>query len=275
MSCIIHLRIISHHNYGRQPIDDLMDSNSHIASAKFTDFDEYANAIEGAQVRVTLPKLKKPLWKIGSVALPNGMQVQYASEGSGSLAQLENSPDGCNLFLNGTSAYRLNGEDLSADSAYLIPPRSEVFLCAPDENSWASVYVPRDLMRPMGFLSNRAGKPRRRPQNLGSAPANRWSLCSYVMHFISTLSADRSVADSPEVLQRFQNELMQILTERYGPAVEVPHSCPGRPLVADRKSIDRAVDAIEASPFLRISIKELEAVTGVPERSLRRLPAIP
>ena len=246
-----------------------MGYDSQVLSGEFEDFDAYAESLQDAEVRITLPKLHKAEWSIGNVVLPNGMHLQSGMEGSGSIAQCENASEGCNLFLNGNNAYLLNGVHMPMDSAFLLMPGSEFFLCAPEQNTWASIFVPEELMGATGLEEDRAGRRRKRSRIIGSASPNGRSLFSAVTRFVAAVVTDRAVAESPAALEGFQDELVTTLSEGYGHVSDAKASNRGRPLVTDKIMVARAIDAIEGSADGKLPMKDLLQVVGVSERSLR------
>ena len=57
-----------------------------MVSFEFQDCDAYFDAINDVNVRFTLQGLETSTWRISSIALPRGINIQYCWSGSGSIA---------------------------------------------------------------------------------------------------------------------------------------------------------------------------------------------
>jgi hypothetical protein len=102
-----------------------------IVTSEFRDFDAFAEAVEDADLRFTLPWCETSLWQVTGVYLPGGMHVQAARMGSGSIAQGCTRGDGCNLMFNIGDQCIINGAELPPGSVFLLSPDSEFFVSGP------------------------------------------------------------------------------------------------------------------------------------------------
>lgn len=54
-----------------------------ILTSEFRNCDAYFDAIDDVDVRLALPGLERNFWRISSLSLPRGINIQYCWSGSG------------------------------------------------------------------------------------------------------------------------------------------------------------------------------------------------
>ena len=119
-----------------------------MTARNFSDFDDYIQHVEDADLSCLMPRLETPHWELEQFA-SGQCHVQIALEGGGTLAEGAGSPEGLVLFLqnSGTRAIA-NMRRLEDDALFLIRPGVEFCLSFPDSHDWFSIFVPTSLIRP-------------------------------------------------------------------------------------------------------------------------------
>ena len=115
---------------------------------RFTDFEEYASAIRGVDLNVRLlrPSPRRHFWSLQKLELES-LQLQFAVEGGGILAQGKMHRDGWGLYvmLSGATA-SINGQQFGPGSFVVFPPDAEFAISGCGAVRWFSVFVPGHLL---------------------------------------------------------------------------------------------------------------------------------
>ena len=246
-----------------------MGNANHVIAAEFCDFDAYVEAIEDAEVEMTISSLDFNRWSVHGIYLPGGMHVQTASEGAGTICLGVNPDAGCNIFVHRDGLMLANGEEMLPGSAFVMPARSEFVLSNASAHRWYTIHVPEVLRRELGLNEYAPGKQYQRPHVVRLAQPNSDLLWQQITRFLSATAAGPEISASAEASANFRTELVHTLRRSFGQQVELPSMRRGRPVVTDRLTVARAIDAIEASQGSGLPMEELVRITGVSERSLR------
>ena len=195
---------------------------------RFTDFEEYAIAIRGVDLNVRLlrPSPRRHFWSLQKLELES-LQLQFAVEGGGILAQGKMHRDGWGLYvmLSGATA-SINGQQFGPGSFVVFPPDAEFAISGCGAVRWFSVFVPGHLLvddseppsrnSSVSICNERRGRQgvgRRsiavfaRRCNVGGQTSNQWAVhqCSFPCEFPSSpnraASERRTAGVSPRVLR--------------------------------------------------------------------------
>ena len=224
-------------------------------TAEFRDCDQYYEAIDDVDVRFTLQGLETSLWRICSLPLPRGINIQCCWSGSGSLAQGVSRKGGFELAVPASGQYTANGQPVPVESLLFMVPGSEFLVSIPKSHSWFGVFVPESLAVSIGLPVDSTGRIRSDTQILHNEASAGCSLPSLLTRFFAMAHSAPEITRSADALGRFEAELLYVLGSAYGHQPEPPQRSSGRPAIVDHVSVNRALDAIEAStePALAMS----------------------
>ena len=238
-------------------------------AAEFRDCDQYYEAIKDVDVRFTLQGLETSIWRICSLPLPRGIHIQCCWSGSGSLAQGVSRKGGFELAVPATGEYTANGQSVPVESLLFMVPGSEFLVSIPRSHSWFGVFVPETLAVSIGLPTDSKGRMRGDTQVLHRAAPAQCSLPSLLTRFFAMAHGAPEITRSVDALGQFEAELLYVLGTAYGHLPEPSTRRAGRPAVVDHISVNRALDAIEASAESTMAMSELVEVTNASERALR------
>ena len=241
-----------------------------IVTEVFQDYDAHVEALEDADIRCTLKRLERPLWKKTSICLPGGTHVQAAAEGCSDIVQGCAPSDGYVVMALKKYRFVANGIETPLGSVFLMPPGSEFLLSLPLSQEWLSVFIPTPVLRSALPDIDLAGQDARNARviDIGTSKTSRlWLLIERYIHYAST--APQWIAGK-KALASFEHDLLMELKQVCVPAR--PATAPtrgGRPETIDKDVITTAIDCVENRPDAMMTIPELVQVTGLSERSLR------
>ena len=246
-----------------------MGGMNSMVSVEFRDCDAYFDAINDVNVRFTLQGLETNNWRINSLTLPRGINIQYCWSGSGSIAQGVSRDGGFELAVPVTGHYTANAEQVPFESALFMVPGSEFLVTIPNTHSWFGVFVPASLAASIGLAGESAPSPRDRTRIVRNAAAAFCSVPSLLGRFFANALVRPEIAGSEQALGHFEAELLAVLERAYGSAPKLKTVRRGRAPVVDHRTVNRALDVIEASAEPTISMSALVQMTAVSERALR------
>jgi AraC family ethanolamine operon transcriptional activator len=113
----------------------------------FAEFDAYEDAIQHAQVRMTLHRRERPKWAVGQMSFGN-LYLQWGTSGGGMVSEGEILPGGHALFipLNNFTTNGVNGCRLNEDSIMVAASGSEFCISADGWNHWCSLFIPHSAI---------------------------------------------------------------------------------------------------------------------------------
>lgn len=240
-----------------------------MVSAEFRDCDAYFEAIDDVNVRFTLQGLETNLWRINSLTLPHGINIQHCWSGSGSIAQGVSRDGGFELAVPAAGHYTANAEPVPFESALFMVPGSEFLVSIPKSHSWFGVFVPESLAIAIGLIGESGRRARRQTQIIRNTTPGECSVPSLLGRFFANVRMRPEIAGCEQALLRFEAELLAVMGRAYGFVPAPMSKNPGRTPVVDHRTVNRALDAIEASPETAIPMAVLVQATNVSERSLR------
>lgn len=240
-----------------------------MVSAEFRDCDAYFEAIDDVNVRFTLQGLETNLWRINSLTLPHGINIQHCWSGSGSIAQGVSREGGFELAVPATGHYTANAEPVPFESALFMVPGSEFLVSIPKSHSWFGVFVPESLAIAIGLNGESGRRARRQTQIIRNTTPGECSVPSLLGRFFANVRMRPEIVGCEQALLHFEAELLAVMGRAYGFVPAPMSKNPGRTPVVDHRTVNRALDAIEAAPETAIPMAVLVQATNVSERSLR------
>jgi AraC family ethanolamine operon transcriptional activator len=226
----------------------------------FNEFDEYAAAIEHANLRCTLPSLQRRYWS--TLHLQSGpVHIQIGVEGSGNIGEGGTTRDGTVLYFDTEGpGSTVNGSHLEPDCVFLMDPGAEFCIANRHAHSWCSILIPNELMPAVPLGGARI---------LRSETEMVRDLRSLVGGLVSSAAVDASVLTKPASRNAFQSSLGRIVRRLLAaPQEEFPKDR-GRPTMDRRGLIRRALELTENSSDLSLPVEELATAAGVSDRTLR------
>lgn len=226
----------------------------------FDDFDAWANAVQGADLRLVCTGVETPLWQI-AVRPIGPVILQSAYEGGGNLAYGAATHSGTTLMIDNDpdSRQTANGEPIDAGAVFVIEPGADFAIRALNRaHSWSSVTLPpSDAAERSGTVprSSRVVRP-------GVGAVDRLRTLANAMATAPSLGADDGPAHASAARQ-----IIAAATACLGPP-ERPRRIVGRPRI-DRATIIRLAQGvmdIQARP----TVADLALSIGVSERTLHR-----
>jgi AraC family ethanolamine operon transcriptional activator len=218
----------------------------------FDDFDAWADAIQGGDLRLACDRVEERRWQIAAKVVGD-IFLQVAYEGGGNLCYGGNTSNSTLLFLPTTQFGQqlANGEELGEGSLLVIPPGSDFRIAARSRaHSWCSLALPGNATgsRTSAVLhpGAAAGRLRRLVQQLVASPllAGESTPASAAAH-LAAAAADCLVPS-------------------------MRRQATGRPKADRGEIIRRTMAYLDATSMGRPSIAALAAHADVTERTLCR-----
>lgn len=225
----------------------------------FNDFDAWGEAVSGASLRLACDAIEAPAWTLGILDL-GGVVLQVASEGGGNLCYGANTHAGLTFFVPLTHAceHVVNGEPLDDDSLLAISRGADFSIqLRRKAHSWCSIAL--------GPAAGMPDVPVRGSARMACRPGAVQSLRSLARSIASSLfETPAGTAAHRAAGLELANAAVSCLAP-----VQLPQTTPGRPRLARREIIRRAMEAIEAGPMLPTAA-DLARYAGVNGRTLLR-----
>jgi AraC family ethanolamine operon transcriptional activator len=231
----------------------------------FTDFDAYSGAIEDADVRMMLPRMREPRWEISALPV-GGAHIQHGREGGGNLVEGAGRERACVVFLPAVGSHRANGLPLDERSILIIEPRSEFAIAVQEPHAWYSVSVPCDAVRrePSG------GEARTRRGSRVVAPGvdSVARIRTVLSRVVEAARVEPGVLTAPAAVARIEAELLAACRPVLGSA-PARGDAVGRPVIAREHIIRSAIHRLELSPDFTMGVDDLAGAADVSVRTLR------
>lgn len=236
---------------------------------EFTQFDEYAEAIIHADLRLKLPSLLQPQWKLQTECLGQ-IGLQFGKEGCGIIADGSAQQFGYTLFVPLAGIQFANGQPLEDRRLLLMAPGGELAIASKVPHDWCSILIPFELLgyeqQTQQDLQSQVAKSR--VIDIGAQAMKRLRQLLLELHHVfnrGPIFPARSAAN-----ESMQSELLAACK----PIIERRSSSTqgmGRPAVNRREIIDRVLSQLESPVGINFSIDELINAAGVSERTLRNV----
>jgi AraC-like DNA-binding protein len=231
---------------------------------RFTDFDEYANAIQHVDMdaRLLHSRPRQHVWSLQDVNLES-VRLQLAVEGSGILAQGRMRDDGWGMYVQlSGSPVSANGNPIGAGALAVLPPGAEFLFLGRGSVSWFSVFVPENLLIVDGESTSFASSvhvPQVQRQLFER-------LCSLLRNAVKN-AADLEVASSqsrcvPHLHEELLSTVRRILT--IGGTCSWEEARPG----ARHWLVSQALELIHDHQERKLSVPEIATTLTVSERTL-------
>jgi AraC-like DNA-binding protein len=220
----------------------------------FNDFDAWADAVQGGDLRLVCDKVEERRWQLAAGAVGN-IFVQMADEGGGNLCYGGNASEATLLFLP-TSRFGqqlANGEPLGDGSLLVIPPGSDFRIAVRGRaHGWCSIALP----------GNATGSRTSVVLHPGAAAGRLRRLVQHV-------ATDHSLANGPAPAREVAAlQLAAAAADCLLPSPQRPPT--GRPKTDRGEIIRRTMACLEATSMGRPSVATLAAHADVTERTLCR-----
>lgn len=111
-------------------------------SARFHDYDAYADAIKRVDALFLLYQLDQRNWQIDDLSLPGGVKLQHCWSGSGAIARGASVADGIELAIPAEGHFVANGEAVPLGDALFMAPGSEFLVSIPGVHRWFNLFIP-------------------------------------------------------------------------------------------------------------------------------------
>ena len=229
---------------------------------EFHEFEEYAESVGDADLRITLAKIEHPYWSLQQFSA-GSLHIQCGSDGAGSIVEGAAHHDSWGLFAETRGICRANGKHLHRDSIFVIPPQTEFVLTSEASHSWFSIRIPATMLPSRCRCAARVEHAH--PLSPGTPVTGE--LCVLVADLVQTATTNPAALKEPASQSVVEDTLLRVTRRILGlqEACETPdcRTCRRRDLVA------KAVEVIEDCPEMAPTMSELVAATGVAERTLR------
>jgi hypothetical protein len=238
-------------------------------SHEHREFHSYIDSIKRVNLRFTLTRLNRALWKLRGAILPGGVVVQSVWGGAGAVVQAKTPPVGINVLVHHTGKFVGMGEEMVPGSALLMPPGSMSFTHTPGEYGCYSIFVPIDLARSVASLRFLIDKDRQRAHVVRSNPATTVPVYKQLKIFFTEFDIAHSVLPKSDTLVKFRDELLDSIGSTFGHTVDTFRRGRGRSLLANEDALGRAVDVVENQKQGKTMMTGLVKSANVSETSLR------
>ena len=225
----------------------------------FEDFDAWADAISGANLRLVCDAVETRRWTLGSVPLGD-LVLQVASEGGGNLCYGENIHSGPMLFipLSHAEAHVVNAELLDEDALFVIPRGADFRIqVRRHAHAWCSIALPPSAST-CAASAAASGKVTCQP---GAVPRLR--------HLVHRITGGLMDQPGESEAHRIAGRDLADAVAACLPAPEPFRTATGRPRLDRADIVRRAMAVIEAAPTTPTT-RSLAAQIGVTERTLLR-----
>lgn len=238
-----------------------------MADLACSEFDEFAEALQGVDGRYLLTGRAACDWQLSAIELP-GAFLMRGQDGAANLFQAACQPGVHSLFVPIGPAHGLtvNGVRMDAGSATWLPAGREFHMRVPGPQRWLAVMVESCAISPLevaGDGSRAVLSPR---TSIGPAShqavAELMALSRRIFQSAgrSNAGADEAGTQGSALVEASLQVVASLQPER--------NERRGRPAVARKVVLDRALEVIESGWGQMVRLTELSQATGVSERTL-------
>jgi AraC family ethanolamine operon transcriptional activator len=240
-----------------------------MSNQQFTQFEDYAEAVIHADLRLKLPRLVRPRWELKTQCV-GGIGLQFGKEGSGVIADGSAVQIGYTLFVPLAGLQFANGQPLEDRRMLLMTPGGELAISSKVPHDWCSIVLPFDLLGhdQQSQLCSHTSVSKSQVIDIGSQAAKR--LRQLLIELRHVFKAEPTVPTISAANESMQGELLAAckpIIERTNLSTRTM----GRPVVNRREVIDLVMSRIESPGGISCSIDELINEVGVSERTLRNI----
>lgn len=231
----------------------------------FHSFEEYAAAVQHADIRVTLASRQQTNWALDYLPLGD-MSVHWGQDAGPNVVEGSSAAGGLTLFIPQQNANAIvgNGSRMETGSIMVLEPGSEFCMASETVNRWSSIFVPfHQLMKP-GVSVNATGRTHSvlSPTESG--------------HRLQTLINNLGIAarNVPDAfwLTSASTAVKRKITESVRAAL-VPQSAaalsPGRQMLSRAEITQAALRILDEHLDEHLPVGVLAGIIGISERTLR------
>jgi len=236
---------------------------------QFTEFEEYAEAVIHADLRLKLPSLVQPKWELETECLGQ-IGLQFGKEGCGIIADGSAQKFGYTLFVPLAGIQFANGQPLEDRRLLLMTPGGELAIASKVPHDWCSILIPFELLgyEQQTQQDSHASVGKSWVIDIGSQAMKRLrQLLLELQHVFSSGSTFPAMSAAMESMQSELLTACKPIIERTSSSTQMM----GRPAVNRREIIDRVMSQLESPENINFSIDELINAAGVSERTLRNV----
>lgn len=227
----------------------------------FAEYEAFAEAVRDASVTMRISSLETPKWTLQNATVC-ALSLQQGYEGGGTIAEGATASDAWTLF-HQPSPVHINGQVVTENDVYVLPPGGEFCLASHRSHEWLSVVIPTSLLVQVSPELEFASRARphliKPPQHV----ARRFT--SLVRRFFSAAEHRPQLMGSPVSLESFQNEVLVAARELFKRG---QHSA-SHQFVRWHRQTKLTEELALSHPDQTLSIAELSQQIGTPERTLR------
>ncbi len=227
----------------------------------FTEYEAFAEAVRNVSVTMRISSFEAPKWMLQNATVC-ALSLQQGYEGGGTIAEGATASDGWMLF-HQQSPVHINGQVVTENDVYVVPPGGEFCLASHRSHEWLSVVIPTSLLVQVSPELEFASRARPHLVKPPRHVARRFT--SLVRRFFSAAEHRPQLMGSPVSLESFQNELLVAAREIF---TEGQHSA-SRQFVRWHCQTKSTEELTLSHPDQTLSIAELSRQIGTPERTLR------
>ena len=231
----------------------------------FQSFDEYAAAVQHANIRVTLSSRQQTHWALDYMPLGD-VSVQWGQDAGPNVVEGSSSEGGLTLFLPRCSADSIigNGCRMQDGSVMLLEPGAEFCMAAMAANRWASIFVPFDQLTALGVPSTGPNQKR-----TGLSPTEARKRLRVLVESLSIASRNVPAAlRQTSAVTAARNKIAQAVGDALGLQKEATIA-PGRHALSRVQITRSALQILEEYSDEQISVGRLANMIGISERTLR------
>ncbi len=237
---------------------------------KFDDFDDFANAIQHVNCRLTIKKWHESRFAVNYLDV-GGLKIQQAWNACECCCEGSSEPNGRLLFfpIATPTAPSVNGIPLDAQAVVILEPGSEFCVATASISQWFSLFVPTDL------LNGNGKAPRSSVSGSSSAcrvlqmeKSQKQHLYDLLQRVSAAQQSSPDIFTDPVSATRATSQLLAACpTEIGGRHSTTPVS---RPVQFSRQElVRRALQWLESRNGQSVSIGEWSTALNISERTLR------
>jgi AraC-like DNA-binding protein len=232
---------------------------------KFAEFEAFADAVQGASMRMRMSVLETPMWSLQHASVGT-LQIQQGHEGGGNIAEGITASDCWTIFHQVSPARPglANGEILTEDQVFAIPPKGAFCLACLATHDWTAITIPDSDLFPV--LSQHEFASSAKPILLKPARTATRRFNSLLQRFLAAAKSKPSLIHSTTAVQSFRRELLGVVRGLFSSG----HQFSSPKFMRWHRQAELATELAQAHPNPSPNVAELAQLNGVSERTLRR-----
>ncbi|QDT53080.1 transcriptional regulator EutR [Caulifigura coniformis] len=231
----------------------------------FADFEAFEEAVQHAEIRMTLLRRPRPRWVVGGLNV-GSMHLQWGATGGRMVTEGAVVPGGYAIYmpLNRFATNKVNGQQLDAGSLMIAGSGSEFCIAGDDAYDWCSVFIPGRFAAGEDTSNSEPLRRGCRVVHVGRDPLRR---IRRMVRSLMRLDAMLIGSIRQAACRVAQDAFRNLARNAIRAAGQSPGLVRGRPL-ADRQDV--LEHAREHGCECSFAVPEMAASAHVSERTLRR-----